>query len=92
MRPPSLPILIEYLKHQPNRFLCPWILCRIAYTLRLVVSDFVYCYTDVLEYFVELLAKVAECNGTVVREVLFDEYVAVEAAHFRDCKDTDATE
>ena len=73
-------------------FLCPWILCRIAYALRLVVSDFVYSYTDVLEYFVESLSKVAEGNGTVVWEVLFDKYVAVEAAHFWDCENTDTTE
>lgn len=72
--------------------LSPWVLSWIAYSLRLVVADFVYCYADVLEYFEELLAKVTKCNGTVVWEVLFDKYMAVEAAHFWDCENTDTTE
>ena len=72
--------------------LSPWILSRITNTLRLVVADFVYRYADVLEYFVELLSKVTECNGTVVWEVLFDEYVAVEASHFWNSENTDTSE
>ena len=74
------------------RQLSPWVLSWIANSSWLVVSNLVYCYADVLEYFEELLSKVAECNGTVVWEVLFDEYVAVEAAHFWDCENTDTTE
>ena len=62
------------------RQLTPWIFSWVSNSLRLVVSDFINCYADVLEYFEEFLSKVAECNGTMVWEVLFDEYVAVEAA------------
>ena len=51
-------------------FLCPWILCRITYSLRLVVSDVLYAKE--LEYFEESLTEVTECNGTVVRESLSD--------------------
>ena len=76
----------------PTIFLTPRILSRVSNSLRLVISNLVYCYADVLEYFEELLAKVAECNGTVVWIVLFDEYVAVEAAHFWNCENTDTTE
>ena len=72
--------------------LTPRILSRVSNSLRLVVANFVYCYADILEYFEELLAKVAECNGTVVWVVLFDEYVTVEAAHFWDSENTDSTE
>ena len=65
------------------RQLTPRILSRVSNSLRLVVSNFINCYADVLEYFEELLAKVAECNGTVVWEVLFDEHVAVAVASRR---------
>ena len=72
--------------------LSPRIFSRIAYASWLVVADLAYVYADVLEYFVEFLSKVTECNSNVVWEVLFDEYVAVEAAHFWDCENTDTTE
>ena len=68
--------------------LCPWILSRVSNSLRLVVANLIYCYADVLEYFEESLSKVTECNGTVVWEALFDEPVAVEAAHFWDSEYT----
>ena len=74
------------------RELSPRILSRVSNSLRLVVANLFYWYADVLEYFEEFLSKVAECHGTVVWEVLFDEYVAVEAAHFWDCENTDTTE
>ncbi len=69
-----------------------WIFRRISYTLWLVITDLINSDSDVLEHLIELLSEVTECDGTVVREVLFDEHVAVEASHFRDCEDTDSTE
>ena len=72
--------------------LSPWIFSRVAYSGWLVVANLVYWYTNVLEYFVEFLSKVTEGNGSVVWEVLFDKYVAVEAAHFWNCENTDTTE
>ena len=89
----SLPSLARF-AFKTSRFykLTPRVFCWIAYSSWLVISNLVYCYADVLEYFEELLAKVAECNGTVVWIVLFDKYVAVEAAHFWNCENTDTTE
>ena len=33
-----------------------------------------------------------ECNSSVMREVLLDQYVAIESAHLRNRKDTDGSE
>ena len=72
--------MLKQVQHDNIFSLAPRVLCWVAYSSWLVVADFVYCYADVLEYFEELFAEVAECNCTVVWEVLFDKYVAVEAA------------
>ena len=34
----------------------------------------------------------SECNRTVMREVLFDQYMTIESAHFRNCEDSDCSE
>ena len=70
--------------------LCPWILCWVRQTLRLVV-----CYildAKIFEYFEESLSYVRESYGSVVRIALLDEHVAIEPAHLTDAEDTDATE
>ena len=59
-------------------FLRERILGRIQHSLRLVEIQIFYSYANVLEYFVQSLAEVSECYGTVVREVLLDQYVTVE--------------
>lgn len=57
------------------------ILGRIQHSLRLVEIQIFYWYANVLEYFVQSLAEVSECYGTVVREVLLDQYVTIETSH-----------
>ena len=47
---------------------------------------------NVLEYFVQSLAEVSECYGTVVREVLLDQYVAIETSHLGNSENTDTAE
>ena len=73
-------------------FLCKRILGRIQHSLRLVEIQIFYWYANVLEYFVQSLAEVSECYGTVVREVLLDQYVTIETSHFGDSENTDTTE
>ena len=63
-----------------------------AYTFWLVVADFVYRYSDVFEYFVKCFSVMSECYGSVMREVLFDQYMTIESAHFRNCEDSDCSE
>ena len=60
--------------------------------LWLIVADFIVSHADVLENFVNGLSEVTECNCTVVRIILLNQYVTVEAAHFLDCEYTDSTE
>ena len=68
------------------------ILRGIEVTLREVVVDLVNGDTHVLENFPEILTLMAEHNGAVVRIVLLDEDVTIEAAHVLDTEDTDRTE
>ena len=72
--------------------LCERILGRIQHSLRLVEIQVFYGYADVLEYFVQSLAEVSESYGTVVREVLLDQYVTIETSHLGDSENTDTTE
>ena len=73
-------------------FLRERILGRIQHSLRLVEIQIFYWYANVLEYFVQSLAEVSESYGTVVREVLLDQYVTIETSHLGDSENTDTTE
>lgn len=66
------------------------VLGRIGQGLRLVVADVLDA--EVLEDLKQRLAVVTERHCAVVREVLLDEHMAVEAAHFRDGEYADGTE
>lgn len=55
---------------------------------RLVVRD--VAHAQVPEDVEQHLAAVLERNGAMVREVLLDEHVAIEAVHLRDAKHGDA--
>ena len=68
------------------------ILGGIVVALREVVVDLVNGDTHVLENLPEILTLMAEHNGAVVRIVLLDEDVTIEAAHVLDTEDTDRTE
>ena len=72
--------------------LCKRILSGVHHALRLVEVDILYRNADILEYFIQSLAVVAECNCTVVRVVLFNENVSVETSHLRNCEYTYAAE
>ena len=68
------------------------ILRRIEVTLREIVVNLVNGNAHVLQHLPEILTLMAEHNGAVVRVVLLDKYVAIEAAHVLDTEDTDRTE
>ena len=72
--------------------LCERILGRIQHALRLVEVQVFYGYADVFEYFVQSLAEVTEGNSAVMREVLLDQYMAIETSHLRDSENTDTAE
>ena len=72
--------------------LCERILGGIEIALREVVVDLVNGDAHVLQNLPQVLALMAEHNGAVVRVVLLDEDVTVEAAHVLDTEDTDRTE
>ena len=72
--------------------LCEGVLGRIVVALREVVVDLVNGDTHVLENLPEILTSVLEHNGSVVRIVLLDEDVTIEAAHVLDTEGTDRTE
>ena len=72
--------------------LCERILGRIQHSLRLVEIQIFYWYANVLEYFVQSLAEVSECYGTVVGEVLLDQYVTIETSHLGNSENTDTAE
>ena len=38
------------------------------------------------------IPEMSECYGSVMREVLFDQYMTIESAHFRNCEDSDCSE
>ena len=68
------------------------ILGGVVVALREVVVDLVHGDAHVLENLPEILALMAEHDGAVVRVVLLDEDMTVEAAHVLDTEDTDAAE
>lgn len=72
--------------------LCERILRRIRQALRLVIADLAHIHTDVLEYFKQRFAKMAERNCTVMRVILLNQYMTVESAHLRNGEYTDTTE
>ena len=82
-------IIIECSSHE---VLCEWVLGGIVVTLREVVVDLVNGDTHVLENLPQVLTSVLEHNGCVVRIVLLDEDVTIEAAHVLDTEGTDRTE
>ena len=47
---------------------------------------------QVAEHLVKGLADMGEGHGAVVRIVLLDEYMTIEAAHLRNSEDADAAE
>ena len=49
-------------------------------------------YADELEYFVKCFSEMSKCNSSVMRIISFDQHVAVETSHFRNCEYTDASE
>lgn len=66
------------------------VLGRIGQGCGLIVGDI--SYAEVLKDLEKSLTIVTEGNCTVMRVLLFDEHMAVEAIHLGDCKDTDGTE
>ena len=68
------------------------ILSRIEVALREVVVDLVDGDAHVLQHLPEILTLMAEHDGAVVRVMLLDEDVTIEAAHVLDTEDTDAAE
>ena len=75
-----------------NKPLCERILCWVVVTLREVVVNLLNGDTHVLQHFPQILTSVLEHHGCVVRIVLLDEDVTIEAAHVLDTEDTDRTE
>ena len=73
-------------------FLTERILRRIVVTLREVVVNFINGNTHVLQHLPEVLTLMTEHHGTVMRVVLLDEDVTIEAAHVLNTEDTDRTE
>ena len=62
----------------------------IADAFRLVVGNIFNA--ELAQEIEDGFAEVAEGHGTVMREALFNEHMAIEAAHFRDGEDADAAE
>ena len=80
------------LSSDSGKRLCERILVLVQNALRLIVADLARIYTDVLQCIVQILAVVAEHNRTVVRIVLANQDVAIEAAHLLDAEYTDSAE
>ena len=72
-------------------FLCKWIFCLIQHSCWLVKADLFYINANILKYLIQALAEVTECNCTVMREALLDQYMTVETSHLGNCKDADGT-
>ena len=88
----SAPAFLFIFSQNSSQDLCPRILCRVTYALRLIVSDAVYINTQHLEYFEHFFSEVSECYGAVMRIVALYQNVTVESAHLRNCEDTNASE
>ena len=58
----------------------------------MIVTDLVRAYTDELEYLIQCLAVMSECNCSMVREAALDQYVTIETSHILDCEYADAAE
>ena len=71
-------------------FLLEWILSRIRQRFWLIVSDILYPKEP--EHLEERLAVVTERYCSVMRISLLKQYIAVESAHLRNCKDANASE
>ena len=69
-----------------------WVLRRVRQRLRLVVIQILNRNSDVLKYLEQCLSEMSESNCAVVREVLLDQYMTVEASHLRNSEHTDASE
>ena len=72
--------------------LCERILSGVEVTLREVVVNLLNGNTHILHDLPEVLTSVIEHHSSVVRIVLLDEDVTLEAAHVLDTKDTNRTE
>ena len=72
--------------------LCEWVLSGIEVTLREVIVNLLHGDTHVLQHLPQVLTCVLEHHGSVVRIVLLDQYVTIEAAHVLDTEGTDAAE
>ena len=57
----------------------------------MIVADILHRDADVFEYFIQRFSEMAEGYGSVMGEVAFDQYMAVEPAHLRDGKYADGT-
>ena len=72
--------------------LCERILGGVVVALGEVVVNLLDGDTHVLQHLPHVLAGVVEHDGAVVRIVLLDEDVTVEAAHVLDAEDADRAE
>ena len=72
--------------------LCERILGGVVVALGEVVVNLLNGDAHILQHLPHVLTGVVEHHGAVVRIVLFDEDVSVEAAHVLDAEDTDRTE
>src|SRR5699024_8463984 len=86
------PAFLFIFSQNSSQDLCPRILCRVTYALRLIVSDAVYINTQPLEYFEHFFSEVSECYGAVMRIVALYQNVTVESSHLRNCENTNASE
>ena len=68
------------------------ILRRVRQRLRLVVIQILNRNSDVLKYLIKCLSEMSESNCAVMREVLLDQNMTVEASHLRNSKHTDTSE
>ena len=72
--------------------LCEWILCRVFRGSRLIITDLIHLYTDILVNLIDCLAEMSKRNCAMVRIVLFNQHMTVEASHLRNRKYTNRTE
>ena len=85
-----MPVLFYFVIVRMCR-LTPWIFCRISYTCRLIITDFLNRYTNIFEYFEESFSMMSECYCAMMREASLDQHVTVETSHLRNCKYSDCS-
>jgi hypothetical protein len=73
-------------------YLCEGVLSGIVVTLGEIVINLVHGDTHVLQNLPQIFTGVFKHYSCVVRIVLLDQYVTIEAAHVLDTEDTDRTE